>query len=70
MSVTHTYCSAISIGTGYFGFRSDRYVFKNTAFGKLLESNKLDVPNPIPIPNDTEDLCTSFFLVGVKVFAL
>jgi hypothetical protein len=44
----------MSIGIGWFGFRSDCYVFKNTASGKLLESKQLDVSKPIPIPNDVE----------------
>jgi len=45
-------------------------VFKNSTFGKLLESNKLNIPDPRVLPNDAEGLSMPFVLVDDEAFAL
>jgi hypothetical protein len=45
-------------------------VFKNLTFGKLLESNKLNIPYPRALPSDAEGLSMPFVLVGDEAFAL
>jgi len=44
--------------------------FKNSIFGKLLESNKLNSPDPRVLPSDAEGLSMPFVLVGDGAFAL
>jgi len=60
------YCF-ISVEVGAYG--SSDSVFKNSTFGKLLESNKLNIPDPTVLPSDA-GLSMSFVLVGDEVFAL
>ena len=60
----------ISIEVGTYGLSSDSNVFKNSKFGKVVESNKLNIPYPRVLPSDTEGLAMPFVLVGGKVFAL
>jgi hypothetical protein len=49
---------------------SDSNLFKNSTFGKLLENNKLNIPDPRVLPSDAEGLSTPFVLVGDEAFAL
>ena len=44
--------------------------FKNSTFVKLLESNKLNIPDPRVLPSDAEGLSMPFVLVGDVAFAL
>ena len=44
-------------------------VFKNSIFGKLLESNKLNIPDPTVLPSDAEGLSMPFVPVGDEAFA-
>jgi len=62
------YCF-ISVEVGAYGSLSDS-VFKNSTFGKLLESNKLNIPDPRVLPSDAEGLSMPFVLVGDEAFAL
>ena len=48
---------------------SDTNAFKNWTFGKLLESNKLNIPGPRILPSD-EGLFTPFVVLGDEAFAL
>ena len=45
-------------------------MFKNSTFGKLLESNKLNIPVPRILPSDAEVLSMPFVFVGDEAFAL
>jgi hypothetical protein len=63
------YCF-ISVEVGAYGSSSDSVVFKNSTFGKLLESNKLNIPDPRVLPSDAEGLSMPFVLVGDEAFAL
>jgi hypothetical protein len=45
-------------------------VFKNLTFGKLLDSNKLNIPDPRVLPIDAEELSMPFVLVGDEAFTL
>jgi len=61
------YCF-ISVEVGAYGSSSDSNVFKNSTFEKLLESNKLNIPDRRVLPSD-EGLCMPFVLVGDEAFA-
>jgi len=63
------YCF-ISVEVGAYSSSRDSNVFKNSTFGKLLESNKLNIPDPRVLPSDAEGLSMSFVLVGDKAFTL
>ena len=52
------------------GSSSDSDVFKNSTFGKLLESNKRNIPDPRVLPSDAEGLSMPSVLVGEETFAL
>jgi len=56
------YCF-ISVEVGAYGSSSDSNVFKNSTFGKLLESNKLNIPDPTVLPSDAEGLSMPFVLI-------
>jgi hypothetical protein len=45
-------------------------VFKNSTFGKLLESNILNIPDPSVLPSDAEGLSMPFMLASDEAFAL
>ena len=62
------YCF-ISVEVGAYGSSSDSNVFKNSTFGKLLESNKLNIPDPRVLPSDA-GLSMPFVLVGDEAVAL
>jgi hypothetical protein len=68
MLVAHAqaYCSVISIGIGCYGFWRDCYVFKNSASGKLLERNKVDVADPILINKMSKESAYHLFLLVSK----
>jgi len=60
----------ISLQVGAYGSSSDSNVFKNSIFGKLLESNKRNIPDPRVLHCDAEGLSMPFVLVGDEAFAL
>jgi hypothetical protein len=60
----------ISVELGDYSPSSDSDVFNNSEFGKLLESNKLNIPDPRFLSNDSEQLYMLFVLVGGEAFAL
>jgi len=60
----------ISVEVGAYGSSSDSNVFKNSTFGKLLDSNKLIIPDPRVLPIDEEVLSMPFVLLGDEAFAL
>jgi hypothetical protein len=62
--------SIISVEAGSYGLSSDPNVFKNWTFGKLLESNKLSIPDTGVVPSDVEGLSMPFVFVGDEAFAL
>ena len=70
MAVADAHCCSISVGVGAYASSNDYNVFKNSTFGKLLESNKLNIPDPRVLPSDAEGLSMSFVLVGDEAFAL
>ena len=49
---------------------SDTDVFKKWTFGKLVGSDKLNIPDPRVLPGDAEGLSMRFVLVGNEAFAL
>jgi hypothetical protein len=69
MAVADSDYSFISIEVEAYSLSSDSNVFKNSTFGKLLERNQLDMPDPRVRPND-EGICMPLVLVGDKAFAL
>jgi len=63
------YCF-ISVEVGAYSSSSNSNVFKISTFGKLLESNKLNIPDSRVLPSDAEGLSMPFVLVGDEAFAL
>jgi hypothetical protein len=63
-------CCFISVAVGAYGSSSDSVVFQNSIFGKLLESNELNIPEPWVLPSDEERLYMPFVLVDDEAFAL
>jgi len=63
------YCF-MSVQVRAYGSSSDSNVFRKSTFGKLLESNKLNIPDPRVLPSDAEGLSMPFVLVGDEAFAL
>jgi len=63
------YCFT-SVEVGAYGSSSDSNVFKKSTFEKLLESNKLNIPDPRVLPSDAEGLSMPFVLVGDELFTL
>jgi len=70
MAVADADCCFISVEGGAYASSSDSNVFKNSTFGKLLESNKLNIPDLSVLPSDAEGLSMPFVLVGDEAFAL
>jgi len=60
----------ISVEDGAYGSSSDSDVFKNSTFGKLLESNELNISDPRVLSSDSEGLSMPLVLVGDEAFAL
>ena len=60
----------VSVEVGAYGSSSDYNVFKNSTIVKLLDSNKLNIPDPRVLPSDAEVLSLPFVLVGEQAFAL
>src|SRR5215510_16500882 len=56
MAVTDADYCFISVEVGAYGSSSDSNVFKNSTFAKLLESNKLNIPDSRVLPIDAEGL--------------
>jgi hypothetical protein len=56
MAVADADSCFISVEVGAYGSSSNSNVFKNSTIGKLLESNKLNIPRPWFMPIDAEEL--------------
>ena len=65
MAVPDADCCFISVEFGGCGSSGDSNVFKNSTFGKLLDSNKLNI-----LPSVSKGLSMPFVLVGDGAFAL
>jgi hypothetical protein len=63
------YCF-ISVEVQSYGSSSDSNVLIHLTFGKLLESNELNIPGPRVLPSDAEVFSMPFMLVGEGLFAL
>ena len=70
MAVADAVYCFISVEVGDYGSSSNSDLFKNLTFGKLLECNKLKIPDPRVMPSDAEGLSMPFVLVGDEAFAL
>ncbi|KAL4132034.1 hypothetical protein QTP88_009255 [Uroleucon formosanum] len=69
MAVVDANLQFISIDVGAYGKEGDSNVFKNSNFGKLLYSNKLDLPGPALLP-ETESNPQPYVFIGDEAFAL
>jgi hypothetical protein len=63
------YCFT-SVEVGACGSSSDLMCLKHRYFGKLLESNKLNIPDPRVLSRDAEGLSMPFVVVGDEAFGL
>ena len=70
MSLANADYCIMSVEFGCYGLSNDSKLFKNWAFRKLLEINKLNIPDPRVVPSDSEGLSMSFVFVGDETFAL
>jgi len=70
MTVADTDCCTVSVEVRAYASSSDYNVFKNSTIVKLLDSNKLNIPDPRVLPSDAEVLSLPFVLVGEQAFAL
>jgi len=70
MAVADTGYCFISVEPGAYGSSSDYNVFKNSTFVKLLESNKLNIPDTRVLPSYAERLSMPFVFAGDEEFAL
>ena len=66
--VTFTFILSVEVEAN--GSSSDSNVFKNSKFGKLLQSDSLIIPDPIVVPSDAERLSMPIVLLGDEAFAL
>jgi len=57
-----------TIDVGEAGRFSDSAVFRASNLGKLLDTDKLHIPKPTPMPNDAFDF--PFYMVGDEAFPL
>lgn len=69
MAVVDANLQFITIDVGAYGKDGDSNVFKNSNFGKLLYSNKLDLPEPALLP-ETESNPQPYVFIGDEAFAL
>ncbi|XP_022177724.1 protein ALP1-like [Myzus persicae] len=69
MAVVDANLNFISIDVGSYGREGDSNVFKECPFGKLLYGEKLNIPEPIILPN-TNDSPQPYVFVGDEAFAL
>ena len=60
----------VSIEVGSYGLSSHSKVFKNWTFRKLLEINKLNIPDPRVLLSDAEGLSMPFVFMGDEAIAL
>jgi hypothetical protein len=67
--VNVTFTFTLSVEVEAYGSSSDSDAFKNEKFGKLLQSNKLIIPDPIVLSSDA-GLSVPIALVGDEAFAL
>ena len=58
------------IDVGEFGRNSDGAVFRKSVIGQLLKQGKLNVPDPTPLPRDTNVELFPHYLVGDEAFPL
>ena len=63
------YC-LISVEVRVYSSSSDSNVFIHSTFGKLLESNELNIPGTRVLPSNAYVLSMPFVLVGDGPFAL
>lgn len=56
------------VDIGAFGSQSDGGIFRNSAFGRKLANNEMDIPNSAVLPNST--LNFPYFFVADNAFSL
>lgn len=56
------------VNVGDYGRNSDGGVLRHSPLGSLLSSNSLNVPAPVPLPNETDPF--PFYFVGDEAFPL
>jgi len=67
--VEANYCF-ITEDVGAVGKSGDSNVFKNSNIGRKLESNQLGIPGSRPLPNDENEKCVPFAIMGDEAFVL
>lgn len=60
----------LSVDIGEFGRNSDGRAFRESAFGKALTHNQLDLPEPTLLPGEHENSGFPYYFVGDEAFPL
>ena len=60
----------VFIDVGSLGGMSDSTVFKESKMGKMLESNKLNIPEDQPLPGDENGRMMPFYILADEAFGL
>nr|CAB3263115.1 uncharacterized protein LOC101243083 [Phallusia mammillata] len=68
LAVADSQCRFICVDVGAFGKQSDGSVFANSAFGKMLEANELDLPGCSTLRGSNQ--VAPYVFVGDEAFAL
>lgn len=58
----------ITIDIGEYGRNSDGRVLQNSSFGQAMDLGDLDLPNPTPLPGETQNV--PFYFVADEAFPL
>lgn len=60
----------LSVNVGEYGRNSDGRVLKESSFGKALFSDRLQLPEPVPLPGDDANKLFPFYFVADEAFPL
>lgn len=60
----------LSVDIGEYGRNSDGRAFKESAFGKAVVSDQLDLPEPKPLPGENDNASFPYYFVADEAFPL
>lgn len=68
LAVSDARCKFLMISVGEYGRNSDGRVLRNSEFGRLLREDRMNIPSPAPLPN--ESLPFPYYFIGDEAFPL
>lgn len=60
----------LTIDVGEYGRNSDGRALKESSFGKALDHNELQLPNPVPLPGEDTNVGFPYYFVADEAFPL